>query len=372
MLYLTLIHHKKIGQKNTILAGRNAHKSFIQQCALLDIHPQWIYPKEEEWYNLCSCIISPEILENTLANKKSNLPMAVYITSPDYLGNIADIKGISMVCKKYNIPLLVDNAHGAYLKFLTPSCHPIDLGATMCCDSAHKTLPVLTGGAYLHIGKNSVDSYSLEGKHALSFFGSTSPSYLILQSLDLCNQILNKNYSYALSKTIDKVSSLKSTLQKHKISILPTEPLKIVIHCTLMDIYGEDLSVLLRKNKIELEFADKDFVVLMFTTELKDTDFLQLETLLIDIFSKKHSLFKKRIDQSPPLPTPSQPICSVREALFACGELVSTDTALGRICRCPNVACPPAIPIAISGEILTQEQISLFEYYNISSIDVIK
>lgn len=78
-------------------------------------------------------------------------PFAVYVTSPDYLGNILDIAGLSAVCAAHDVPLLVDNAHGAYLQFLAPSAHPIALGATACCDSYHKTLPVLTGGAYLQI-----------------------------------------------------------------------------------------------------------------------------------------------------------------------------------------------------------------------------
>lgn len=80
-------------------------------------------------------------------------PAAVYITSPDYLGNLADIGGMSDVCRKYGVLLIVDNAHGAYLHFLPKPEHPLDLGAEMCCDSAHKTLPVLTGGAYLHISQ---------------------------------------------------------------------------------------------------------------------------------------------------------------------------------------------------------------------------
>ncbi|MFR5853540.1 MAG: hypothetical protein ACLUE8_03985 [Lachnospiraceae bacterium] len=76
----------------------------------------------------------------------------VYVTSPDYLGGMADVSGlwrrsVTGIVRCW----LVDNAHGAYLRFLEPSCHPLDLGADLCCDSAHKTLPVLTGGAYLHL-----------------------------------------------------------------------------------------------------------------------------------------------------------------------------------------------------------------------------
>lgn len=82
-------------------------------------------------------------------------PAAVYLTSPDYIGNILDIARLSAVCRRFGVPLLVDNAHGAYLRFLPESMHPLGLGADMCCDSAHKTLPALTGAAYLHISASA-------------------------------------------------------------------------------------------------------------------------------------------------------------------------------------------------------------------------
>ena len=135
-----------------ILAARNIHKAFIHACALLDYDVEWLMPQTPE--NILSCEISGKLVEAKLASMPEK-PSAVYITSPDYLGNIQDIPGIADVCKKHNIPLLVDNAHGAYLGFLKKSLHPIHLGATVCCDSAHKTLPVLTGGAYLHIAGES-------------------------------------------------------------------------------------------------------------------------------------------------------------------------------------------------------------------------
>ncbi|MBQ6722724.1 MAG: amino acid decarboxylase, partial [Clostridia bacterium] len=73
--------------------------------------------------------------------------MAVWLTSPDYLGRRADLRAAAEVCRRYGVPLLVDNAHGAYLRFLEPDAHPLTLGADACCDSAHKTLSCLTGAA---------------------------------------------------------------------------------------------------------------------------------------------------------------------------------------------------------------------------------
>ena len=170
---LALIKKKApAGRRARVLAARNVHKAFVYACALLDIDADWLFPASPS--HLCACKIAPEQLDEALKTAKI-LPDAVYITSPDYLGSVSDISGLSAVCHKHGVPLLVDNAHGAYLAFTEPSMHPIALGADMCCDSAHKTLPVLTGGAYLHIS-NSYEASENEVRSALALFASTSPS----------------------------------------------------------------------------------------------------------------------------------------------------------------------------------------------------
>ena len=114
MLYLTILYAKQNGKKPLIWAGRNVHKSFLHAAALLDFETEWLYSKEKGSY--LSCVIDAEFLDRKL-NECDELPMAIYITSPDYLGNITDIKSISDVCKKHGVLLIVDNAHGAYLRF---------------------------------------------------------------------------------------------------------------------------------------------------------------------------------------------------------------------------------------------------------------
>ena len=170
-----------------VWATRNVHKTFLSAVALLDVDVEWLYGNSEESY--LSCAISPRELEKLL-KEAPHLPTALYLTSPDYLGNVADIASLAEVCHRYGVLLVVDCAHGAYLKFLEKSLYPTDLGADMCCSSAHKTLPVLTGGAYLHINKKADASLVDAAKDALALFGSTSPSYLILQSLDAANAYL--------------------------------------------------------------------------------------------------------------------------------------------------------------------------------------
>lgn len=142
-------------------------------------------------------------------------PFGVYVTSPDYLGGMQDIAALSKVCDAHGVPLLVDNAHGAYLNFLVGgSKHPMALGAAMCCDSGHKTLPVLTGGAYLHLGLKAPVQDETAVRNALALFGSTSPSYLILQSLDRCNRYLSEGYPLRLYSCCGQLTRLRRVLNE--------------------------------------------------------------------------------------------------------------------------------------------------------------
>lgn len=361
---LALIKRKApISRRTKILAVRNVHKAFIYACALLDIDAQWIYPAE--FSHLCNCKISAEELDEALS-VSDTLPDAVYITSPDYLGSIADIKGLSAVCHRYGIPLLVDNAHGAYLAFCSPSLHPLALGADMCCDSAHKTLPVLTGGAYLHISKN----YSVneaEARNMLSLFASTSPSYLTLQSLDLCNAYIANGYAQKLKDCTSRMNELKVSLASKGFDVEKSEALKLVISAKSHGYSGVELATHLRKFSIEAEYADRDILVLMATPELSCSDFVRLERAL-------DSLERKHMHRSEYLALPKKPqrALSFREAILSESETVSTASAVGRICACPTVSCPPAVPIVMSGEIIDLDAIELMAYYGIKTVEIIK
>lgn len=362
MVYLAMLHSKKRQDKQKILAARNAHKAFLHACALLDLNVQWVYPQQET--TLCACPILPKQLDEILGSLEI-LPFAFYITSPDYLGGMADIMGLSEVCKKYGVPLLVDNAHGAYLRFLQPSLHPLDLGADMCCDSAHKTLPVLTGGGYLHVSKSALESFQEDGKKALSLFGSTSPSYLILQSLDLCNRALAEGYGDRILACQRDIDLLALKLHKKGYALHHVEPLKLVIQSGKMGILGHDLAERLRKSGIEVEFADADHLVFMFTPENKASDFEVAEDALEPVISQGVKAPRTV------LPSRGEQVMSIRQAMFAKRCSALTQQSLGRICATPVVSCPPAIPIAISGERITQEMIDLFFLYGIEEIDVV-
>ena len=349
-----------------VLAARNAHKAFLYSCALLDLDVEWLMPEEGEKSSLCTCPITAAQVAKRLAELERK-PFAVYITAPDYLGYRPDIKALAAVCKEASIPLLVDNAHGAYLKFLQPSLHPIDLGAAMSCDSAHKTFPVLTGGAYLQLSEEWAEKIGGQAKKAMELFGSTSPSYLILQSLDKCNEYLAEGYPEKLNQTIERVNRLKDVLRKQGWEIMDGDPLKLTIFTGKMGYTGEEAAEALRKNGVECEFADLDGVVLMATPENREGDFEKVASALGSLPPKK----EKPATIEMPLTLPKQKM-TIREAIFSPWEEVNCEDTVGRICASPCVSCPPAIPIAASGEEITEEMAALFRAYGVEKIKVVK
>lgn len=343
-------------ERPLILAARNVHASFVRAAALLDLDVEWIYPEREG--HLCECNITADDVRRAISGAEKT-PCAVYLTTPDYLGNMLDIRGISTVCRECDIPLLVDNAHGAYLRFLPEDSHPITLGATMCSDSAHKTLPVLTGGAYLHISKDYLE-YSGRAREALSLFASTSPSYLTLASLDLCNKRLNEDYPEKIAALAAKSREIKEKITSLGFEVCDTEPLKIVIRA------GDSLASGLREGGIEVEFSDRDYTVLMLTPENTDADF---DRLIEALSSTKAT---QRSEECIPSPKPHVAEMTIRQAVFAQNERISVENALDRICAAPTVSCPPAVPIVISGERITEEDITLFRHYGITTVSVVK
>ena len=258
----------------------------------------------------------------------------------------------------------MDNAHGAYLSFLEENKHPIFLGADICCDSAHKTLPVLTGGGYLHISRNAPEVFREQAKYAMELFGSTSPSYLIMESLDVCNGYIADGYKERLKKTIEMVHKTKNELGENGWVAEESDPLKITVRMPY-SLSGDEMAERLRERGIECEYADPDYIVLMATPE---NDGLDFEKVVLSFGRNDFPYSGKR-----GLPVlPAKRVMSVRNAVFSMSETVSADKALGRICRVPTVSCPPAIPIAVPGEEIDESIIRLFKYYGIEKIDVVK
>lgn len=363
MVYLLSAYAKGRGKRPLILAARNAHKTFMSALALLDVDVEWLYPESGD--NLISCRVSADRIENRF-EEMAELPSAVYLTSPDYLGAMADMEAIAKVCHKHRVLLIVDNAHGAYLRFLPESRHPLDLGCDLCCDSAHKTLPVLTGGAYLHISENAPACLGEMAEQAMALFASTSPSYLILQSLDLANRYLAEGYRERLARLSERIVALKRTLSVCGYSLIGDETMKLCIDAKRYGYRGTDLAEMLSEKGIVCEFADKDFTVMMFTPEVGLDGIGRLEAALSAIPKRA------RIEEKAPSVGIPEKKMTVREAMLSPSCEISTKDAAGRVLASANVSCPPAIPIVICGEAINEEALRCFEYYGISKCRVVK
>lgn len=350
---------KSKGKKPKILAGRNAHRSFIHVAALLDFEIEWLYGNSD----YLSCKIHAEDLEKAIIE---SLPTAVYLTNPDYLGNLLDIQSLASVCKKHNVLLAIDNAHGAYLRFLEPSLHPIDLGADLCCGSAHKTLPVLTGGAYLHLSDSLNQVWKNDVKHFMEYFSSTSPSYLIMASLDATNEVLDTTFKKSLSECIQRVDGLKNTLTQHGYTILFGEPMKITISTKEFGYTGNEIANLLMECDIYPEFYDSDYIVLMPSPYNTKDDLKRLETCLCGI-ERKPILINK-----PPKLEQSKKAMNVRQALFSSSITLDVSKSLGQVCSSVTVSCPPAILPVIPGEVISESSIEVMKYYGIETVRVVK
>lgn len=341
-----------------VLAARNVHRSFISAAAMLDLNVEWLGGGD-----YLSTNVTKEELSQRLS-KMEELPSAVYVTSPDYLGGMLDIEGLSEAAHSFGVSLLVDAAHGSYLRFLERSLFPTDLGADMCVSSAHKTLPVLTGGAYLHIGKGMAMPKDT-AKAALALFGSTSPSYLILASLDCANSILRGDFRRDLSTTIDRINSLRADLIQHGYTLFGDEPMKLTVMPKSYGFTGFELAELLSEGGIEVEFADADYVVMMPSpSAIEDIEIVKSTLLSIP---RREAI----TDTAPHIFIPPRAM-SVRDAVMSHSEAINVENALGRICAIDTVACPPAVPIIVPGEVVTEGVLGLFSYFRIKKIFVIK
>ncbi len=364
MLFLAALTASASGKKPLILAGRNAHKTFIGAAALLDVGVEWLCPSGGASY--LSCPIEPEALEARLS-RMSERPTAVYLTSPDYLGELADVRALADVCHRYGVLLLVDNAHGAYLRFLPESLHPIDLGADMCCDSAHKTLPVITGGAYLHLSPSLPPSFADNVKRALELFGSTSPSYLILQSLDAANVILESEFPAGLAELLPRIGALRAALEARGLRTAGNEPMKLTLLPRSFGYTGDELAELLRtEHGIECEMSDPDSVVLMPSPCGGTEAIVRLSDALIALPSREAIT-----DEAPGFLLPER-VIPLREAMLSPCEAVGREECEGRILASADVACPPAVPLAVPGERLDRNVLRALEYYGIRTCRVIK
>lgn len=348
-------------EKRRIIAVRNVHRSFLNAAALLDLDIEWIMPHYTD--GILSGEIDPDEVESRL--RSCDRPACLYVTSPDYTGRIADIKELAGICHKYGARLAVDNAHGAHLHFFGTSLHPVSLGADICCDSAHKTLPALTGAAMLHTSRQEYVSLL---KPAMSLFASTSPSYPVMMSLDLCNKYISEHIREDVRKNLAYLRDFREHFAG-RLEFADSEPFHITVRARDSGYSGSELADLLRKNGAECEYADSEILILLMSPVCCEEDYIRLsaalETALASAGRCKRTAFNCSFD----LPDKAM---SIREAVFSTSEEINVENSEGRICGAVRVPCPPAVPIAASGEVINRKCINIFRNYGISTVSVVK
>ncbi len=345
---------------STVIAARNVHRAFLNACALLDLHVEWVLPRYEP-----GSLVGGHVDAGSLASALSHAPSArcVYLTSPDYLGCISDVKAVAAFCRQHGLTLLVDNAHGAHLKFLRPDLHPITLGADLCCDSAHKTLPALTGGAFLHVGN---PTFLSRARGAMALFGSTSPSYLILCSLDRLNPLYETTLPQSLAHTADVCAELRRFLEQHGFPCTGEDPLRLTVEATRAGWDGRELANALREMGIECEYASDAHLVLMIAASTPAEDFSCLKRAFAALHPRPASIIELPDFTLPPA------VMSIRDATFAENETIPTAQSAGRVCAAAVTACPPAVPVVVNGELIRNDDIKILQKYSISRVKVVK
>ncbi len=348
-----------------ILCDRVVHRSAVSAMALLGIDPVWINREFNEESGLFEKLDINQIKK--YLSQKSDFK-AVYITSPNYYGILQDIKEISNECKKYNIPVLIDNAHGSHLMFTKENLHPLTQGATLVADSAHKTLPVLTGGAWLHIND---EKYSQKAKDAMSLFGSTSPSYPVMASMDICRDWLEhkgKKEFFRLEKRVEKIK--KIALEKG--FYIPdknlSDPVRITLGVWKLGLSGYQFRDYLYKFKIEPEFCDENYVVLIPSPYNTRQDWQRLKRAICSLKGyDKCKNFKNFGNLKLP-----QKVKTLRNALMLPHKMVDLEQSKGKIAAQIVCPCPPGVPVVMPGEKIENLTIEALKNYGISELLVLK
>lgn len=347
-----------------LLCGRTIHRAAVNAMAMLDIEPVWLLPDDSAGPGFSGRITAESVKCALIENSDVK---AIYLTSPDYFGVLSDIRSIAEIAARADIPLLVDNAHGTHLGFLKGFKSPLAAGAAMSADSAHKTLPVLTGGAWLNIG----DPRFVEGaRGAMALFGSTSPSYPVMVSLDLCRAWLEEKGAAELERVRTQTAEIKDILCQRGFAVPAgmCDPLRVAFH-------GGDgwsaraAGAMLREHGVEPEYAGPGGLILIPSPFNTPEDFARLSTAMEAM--ARHSP-PDAVGTAPVAMSLPPAVMRPREAVTAVSETVAVNSAVGRIAAAAACPCPPAIPAIMPGERITPAVCAIVSQYGIHNISVVK
>ncbi len=348
----------KKGKK--LLLARNCHKSAFNALSLADIQPVYVHPEYlEEWG--ISGAIKPDDIEKALS---SNTDIeAVILPSPNYYGVCSDIKAIADIVHKYGKILIVDQAHGAHLKFFSNWDTRKDMpksaeeqGADIVINSIHKTLGSLTQTAVLNLNSDNVDQFRLEDK--LRAIQSTSPSYILMTSLELNKEILNQHGKQLLTEWSDNLDYFYEGAKKIPglrimNNIDRMDWTKINLDMSAYDIDGAELEKLLIDDQIYPELYTGN--ILMCMTGLGNTrsDYEKLLNRLT-VIADANTLVPDDVPKKKKLVLPAPP----RVTDIPRGKKrVKLEDSIGCVCALSVIPYPPGIPLVCPGEIIEQDAV---------------
>ena len=345
-----------------VLCSRNCHKAVFHAIELCGLKPVFVMPAFiKEWGIFGS--VSPESI-NDILEKEKDIKLVI-ITSPTYEGVISDVKAISKEVHKRDIPLIVDEAHGTHLGFNLFPKGAVECGADVVIQSLHKTLNCLTQSAILHVLSDRVSRDEI--CHQLSVFETSSPSYILMASMDSCIREINDNqnafkkwttaleYFYEESKKIKSLQILGNCYKDYK-EIYDYDKSKIVIAAKTSEITSYQLFETLKSRyNIECEMVSEAYVLAMTGMGDNKHSVKKLCNALTGI-SKKYFCGEAKAYHF----LYSEPEMKVlpETALNSERELVSLKEAGGRISGEYVWAYPPGIPILIPGEIVPNSLIN--------------
>lgn len=364
---------------DTVLIARNCHKSVYNAIELCGLNPIYNIPKILEKLPIYTSV-NPDEVKETIS-KNSDIKLIV-LTSPTYEGIISDVKKICDIAHKYNIPVLVDEAHGAHLdlsEYFTGGA--LKSGADVVIQSLHKTLPSLTQTAVLHINSNLVSYQKV--KHQLSVFQTSSPSYIFMSSIDSCIELIqdkllfkvwNDNIEFFREK-VKHLKNLKIINYTDNINdyqnIYCFDNSKIVISTSDTNITGNELSMILReKFNIELEMCSGDYAIAMTTMADSKKNIECLANALLDIDSQISYLKRKVICAN----IKKLPELVMKPSQVQNKEIttIRLKKSLGKVSAEYIWTYPPGIPIITAGEKISNEIIEIINTAKILNLNVQK
>ena len=358
------------GQK--VIVNRNCHRSILTGLIMSGAEPIWVLPDKIDDWSIWGKI-SPEAIEKALSENED--VACVWVTNPTYEGVVSDIAGISAVCKRYNVPLFVDEAHGCLWNFSDKlPVSALKQGADAVVHSLHKTGGSMSQTSMLHVARKDsrIDIEVLE--RTLKLLHTTSPSLLLLTSLDAARAHLESEDGHEqIERAISNANYLKQEIDKmagvHYLNYEYTDPTKVFIRVDGLS--GTSLEMILEHDyNIEVESASDIGILILSNLGNDLSDFKYLVNCLKEIDKTdytEHPIIDKK--KHMPMLTP-QIKMRLRDAYFAPKELINKYDAIGRISAEVVAECPPGIAILLPGELITEEHLPYLKTYK--ELEVIK